>query len=237
MSKNKTSYLKTFFPLIFVISIVALIAAIMLLGEFIEYIKDKPLEFEPIDDYVVDSENDLTYRPCNKAVVAISLGDKCFAEAGDASFYSIDFMNSDEYIALSRSEGGTVYYSDKVKDVSFETFSPIAARIYATSVFSGAPLDYFVAAQEYLESNSGNVTDDTEYTNAVYDCVINGDSVAIPSSLDDSATLYLLMLSAEYPGLAYQITFMKDKNGIAYLYDPATQKCVLCSDALTVRLS
>ncbi|MBE6648230.1 MAG: hypothetical protein E7614_01775 [Ruminococcaceae bacterium] len=193
------------------------------------------VSFTQTETHVTD-ENGNKYYVLNRSVEAIST-DGVYGLLEDKEYRFIGFMHEKDQTPLyivehERDMKGMVLRLETAEEITISNFSPISADIcFATSDY---PYDYLVAADKYLE-NGGNNKNDEEYINLIFDALVDGKEV--PSPMTQESASRIKLKSQKYPGLYYTVMFITDKNGISYLQDVGSGKCVLSPDKLTVRMS
>ena len=191
------------------------------------------------EGYLQDPETESTYILCNMSVKAYSIDtSEVYAKEGKREYYRIAFVDPKRFISESDNIMGGVYRSAEIPDITIETFEPIAALIYIVGKGEFA-VDQFSAAKEYLEDTSydfTNYTDGTVYTEAVVTAILHSEPTEMPQYVDDDETRHIRLLSLKYPGLMYNIIFMKATNGKSYLYDRGAGVCVLAPDIIVERM-
>lgn len=166
---------------------------------------------------------------------------------------------SEEFIKVSSNNETTVYYevwfedaskflcyeiegyyflmrASNVKEPTLAEFNPIAASIYSKN--NTVPFDHFFADPEYLpeENQDEDTYGETAQCKAIADAITNGEAVDLNIKYDDIGThFYFHMLSVDYPGLYYLISFF-EYNGRYFLADDAIGKTVYCPRDIAVRM-
>ena len=123
-----------------------------------------------------------------------------------------------------------------VKEPDLREFNPIAASIYSKN--NTVKFDNLFADPEYLpEENRDEVTyGETALVKQIQDAIMDGESVEVNIKAEDIGThFYLHMLSADYPGLYYIISFFS-YNGRYFLRDDAMNKTVYCPRDVIIRM-
>jgi hypothetical protein len=185
-----------------------------------------------------DNKNDIQYVPCAYlAVRPVQVGDE-YATDGELTYYKIPWQDPTEFICDSVEGVSFVYRASTVDDVTINNFNPIGARVYVEGT-SSVYIDSFYCAQEYLpdELKSDDLVDDSALIYSIRDSLIDDERVTINS--DDILTddmYHIRLLSADYPGLYYDVLFFTDANGEQYLEDRGTGEYVLARDDLVARM-
>ena len=171
--------------------------------------------------------------------------------------YPID--PAEEYITVKEGEVNTVYYkvwfeepsrflcyevegnyflmrSTEVKEPTVTEFAPIAAFIYNAS--NTVKIDNFFADSEYIpeEQQDDATVGETELCRLVASSIMDGEAVDVPVTHDDIQThFYIRLLSQDYPGLYYLVSFF-GYNGRYFLRDDAMGKTVYCPNDIIIRM-
>ncbi len=154
----------------------------------------------------------------------------------DTVYYKVWFEDSSEFLCYE-SEG---YYflmrATEVKEPTVIEFAPIAAFIYNAS--NTVRIDQFFANSEYIpEDQQDDMTvGETELCRLVASSIMDGEAVSVPVTHDDIQNhFYIRLLSQEYPGLYYLVSFF-GYNGRYFLRDDAMGKTVYCPNDIIVRM-
>ncbi len=163
------------------------------------------------------------------SVYALEIGDP-YCNDGISQYYEIPWQDPSEYLC---DENGWVYRASDLPDISMKSFSPVSAFVYYGSVY----LTTLYCEEKYRDDSVSYpddtvFDDDSELIYAIRDAVIYGDSVELPTELNDENTFYIRMLSPEYPGLYYVVMFTQDNDGVCYLYDRASRTAVIATDSI-----
>lgn len=179
------------------------------------------------------------YVACSVSLKAYSIDtSKVYAKVGSMKYYRIRFENPEEFISEEDNVMGGVYRISTMPEITPENFGAIAAHIYIIGTAEYV-VDQFQPAEEYLADTSydfENYTDGTEYVEAVVEAMLEGEAQQVPEYIDDDETRRIRLLSNKYPGLMYEIIFMKATTGKSYLYDRGTGVCVLAPEKIVDRL-
>ncbi|MBQ1206637.1 MAG: hypothetical protein IIW39_05470 [Clostridia bacterium] len=123
-----------------------------------------------------------------------------------------------------------------VKEPDLREFNPIAASIYSKN--NTVKFDNLFADPEYLpeENRDEETYGETALVKQIQDAIMDGESVEVNIKAEDIGThFYLHMLSADYPGLYYIISFFS-YNGRYFLRDDAMNKTVYCPRDVVIRM-
>jgi len=179
------------------------------------------------------------YVACSVSLKAYSIDtSKVYAKAGSMKYYRIRFENPEVFISEEDNVMGGVYRISTAPDITLENFGAIAAHIYIIGAAEYV-VDQFQPAEEYLTDTSydfENYTDGSEYVKAVVEALLEDERQEVPEYIDDDETRRIRLLSNEFPGLMYEVIFMKATTGKSYLYDRGTGICVLAPKKIVERL-
>lgn len=123
-----------------------------------------------------------------------------------------------------------------VKEPDLREFNPIAASIYSKN--NTVKFDNLFADPEYLpeENRDEETYGETALVKQIQDAIMDGESVEVNIKAEDVGThFYLHMLSADYPGLYYIVSFFS-YNGRYFLRDDAMNKTVYCPRDVIIRM-
>lgn len=126
--------------------------------------------------------------------------------------------------------------ASNVKEPDLREFNPIAASIYSKN--NTVKFDNLFADPEYLpeENRDEETYGETALVKQIQDAIMDGESVEVNIKAEDIGThFYLHMLSADYPGLYYIISFFS-YNGRYFLRDDAMNKTVYCPRDVVIRM-
>lgn len=180
-----------------------------------------------------------------------------YVEVTPMGLYPVD--PGEEFITVKAGESKTVYYevyfedtsrflcyetegyyflvrSTEVKEPSVTEFNPIAASIYTGS--NTVYIDSLYANPEYLpEDKQDEVTyGESALCKLIAETIENGEAVDVPVTSDDIENHYAIrLLSADYPGLYYLVSFFK-YNGRCFLRDDSIGKTVYSPYDVNVRM-
>ena len=180
-----------------------------------------------------------------------------YVEVTPMGLYPVD--PSEEFITVSADNGKTVYYevwfeepsrflcyeiegyyflmrASNVKEPNLREFNPIAASIYSKN--NTVKFDNLFADPEYLpeENQNEQTVGETALVKQIQDAIMDGEAVELNINDTDIGThFYLHMLSADYPGLYYIISFF-GYNGRYFLRDDAMGKTVYCPRDVAIRM-
>lgn len=182
----------------------------------IEYVQATPMGLYPLDP----EEEFITVKEGERETV----------------YYSVYFEQPSEFLCYE-SEG---YYflmrASTVKEPTVSEFNPIAAFIYNTS--NTVKVDNFFADSEYIpEDQQDDLTvGETALCKLVADAITNGESVDVSVTKEDvQSHFYIRLLSRDYPGLYYIVSFF-GYNGRYFLRDDTIHKTVYCPHDIIVRM-
>ncbi len=180
-----------------------------------------------------------------------------YVEVTPMGLYPVD--PGEEFITVSDDNGKTVYYevyfekpsnflcyeiegyyflmrASDVKEPNLKEFNAIAASIYSKN--NTVKFDNLFADPEYLpEDKQDEFTQgETALVKQIEDAIADGEAVDLNIKDTDIGThFYLHMLSADYPGLYYIISFF-GYNGRYFLRDDAANKTVYCPRDVAIRM-
>ena len=239
MAKHTDSKLRqAAFALIFVVLGLALLFGIMYLVEYIRDKADEPVEFqsgETAEIAFVDPETGKKFTACSTSLGTLNRT-KPYGEFQGRSFYRVGLMD-ENWLAEGEAIDGLIYAAEGQSVPDLASFNAIAAQIYVDGVDNW--VGKFLPSEVYLEdpeSLGDNYVDESHYTNLTVTSLVHGEDVGTVVNVNPAYTYYIRLLSADYPWLYYEVSFLRDTNGINYLFDRGTGKTVKCPDELTVRL-
>ncbi len=154
-------------------------------------------------------------------------------DGSETVFYGVQFEDPEEFLCYKDSGCFFLAMNADLDEPTLAKFNPIAASIYDSSNLTY--IDFFWADNEYL-SEGHNPSEDTWLCRLVTEAITDGESVDISISTEEMSELcYLRMLSKDYPGLHYLISFF-GYNGRYFLRDSSINKTVYCPNDVIARL-
>lgn len=174
-----------------------------------------------------DDSTGVEYVNCNViAVKPLAMSEEAYCEAGDISYYSINFEDPSRFLCDFDKESGSsiVYRNRELPDITIGNFNAIAAFLYIDGIQPQRVAQLY-ANDEYLpeELQGQNPSQDTALVQQITDALVNGKERAVsPSDYSDEDLYYFRLLSADYPGLYYSVCFFGDIYGRYYVQDMAT---------------
>ena len=154
----------------------------------------------------------------------------------NTEYFSVEFEDPSRFLCYE-SEG--YYFLMRAKTVdepNVKEFNPIAAFIYNST--NTVRIDNFFADSEYIpDAQEDDMTvGETALCKLIADSIINGEAVDVPVQYDDiQSHFYFRLLSQDYPGLYYIVSFF-GYNGRYFLRDDAMGKTVYCPNDLIIRM-
>ncbi|MBR6783700.1 MAG: hypothetical protein IKM32_03315 [Clostridia bacterium] len=182
----------------------------------IEYIEVEPMGLYPIDP----SEEFLTVK------------------SGDSStvYYEVWFEDTSRFLCYETEGYYFLVRSTEVKEPSVTEFNPIAASIYAGN--NTVYIDSLYANPEYLpeDKQDEQTVGESELCKLIAKSIEEGEAVEVPVTEDNIENHYSIrLLSADYPGLYYLVSFFK-YNGRCFLRDDRLGKTVYSPYDVNVRM-
>lgn len=239
MAKQTNSKLRqAVFALLFVLGGLALLFGTMFLVEFISDKANEPVEFEEgesVEIAFVDPETGKKFTACSTSLGTLNRTE-LYGEFEGRRFYRVGLMD-ENWLVEGEELDGLIYVAEGQEVPDLASFNAIAAQIYVDGVDNW--VGKFLPSEVYLEDSEAlgdNYVDESRYTNLTVTSLVHGEDVGMVVNVDPSYTYYIRLLSADYPWLYYEVSFLRDTNGINYLFDRGTGKTVKCPDELTVRL-
>ena len=182
----------------------------------IEYIEVEPMGLYPIDP----GEEFLTVK------------------SGDSStvYYEVWFEDTSRFLCYETEGYDFLVRSTEVKEPSVTEFNPIAASIYAGN--NTVYIDSLYANPEYLpeDKQDEQTAGESELCKLIAKSIEEGEAVEVPVTEDNIENHYSIrLLSADYPGLYYLVSFFK-YNGRCFLRDDRLGKTVYSPYDVNVRM-
>ena len=160
-----------------------------------------------------------------------------YDDGREVVFYGVQFEDPKKFLCYKDSGYYFLAMNAELEEPSVMEFNPIAASIYGSSNITY--ITSFYADNEYLpdDKKEHNPTEDTWLCKMVAEYITNGENVTIASRAEDLTDLqYIHLLSQDYPGLYYQISFF-GYEGRYYLRDSSINKTVVCPRDIILRLT
>ena len=170
------------------------------------------------------------------SVYGVSRGEK-YAALADETLYEIEFEDPARFLCVEDSGELLVYRAKGLAEITLENFHPVAAFVYDST--NTRFIAQFFANDEYLpeELRGQNDTQDTDLCVEIAHALTTGEAVEVPSEeILMSNRYFIRLLSQDYPGLYYLVTFYGDSNGRFYLRDRAAGKTVVCPRKVLARM-
>ena len=191
------------------------------------------------DGNLLNRSSGITYVSCGLSVKAYNVDtSEVYAKAGKSKYYKIQFEDPTCFITESDNVMGGVFRNSELSPITLSNFNAVSAHIYIVGL-AELIVDQFLAAPKYFGEDyqfPDSYVDGTPYTNAVVEAMLGGESVLVPTYVDEDETRHIRLLSPDFPGLSYTIIFMKDINGDCYLYDRETKVCVIAPEIIVERM-
>lgn len=154
----------------------------------------------------------------------------------ETKFYEVWFEDTQNFLCYEDSGSYFLVRSERVKEPTVAEFNPIAASIYGSSntVF----ISSFYADNQYLpeDQREHSPTEDSWLCRLIAETLTDGESVSVPVNTNNIQDLYYIrLLSQDYPGLYYLVSFF-GFNGRYFLRDDAAGKTVYCPRDIILRM-
>ncbi len=154
----------------------------------------------------------------------------------EMTYYKVKFEESDKFLCYEDSGNFFLVYSSEIEEPTVSSFKPIAASIYGPN--NETYITSFYADNQYLpdELKEHNSTEDSWLCELIAEHITEGEGVNIGVTAETITDhYYIRLLSQEYPGLYYLVSFF-GYNGRYYLRDGAAGKTVFCPNDVIVRM-
>lgn len=185
----------------------------------------------------VDPETDIEYVDCTPmGLYPVNPGDE-YIRVDGVAYYSVMFEETSEFLCYEDNGYYFLVRAESVKEPSVSEFNPIAAQIYG-STNTGTPITYFYADNQYLPEDKQelNPTEDSWLCKMIAQYITEGEAADPPVTADTIEDhYYIRLLSQDYPGLYYLVSFF-GYNGRYFLRDDAADKTVYCPNDIIVRM-
>lgn len=182
----------------------------------IEYVDVKPMGLYPVDP--------------GEEFISVDVNGETIV------YYEVYFENPSNFLCYEIEGYYFLMRASNVKEPTLKEFNPIAASVYSQN--NTVKFDNLFADAEYIpEENRDDITEgETALVKQIENAVTNGEEVTLNIKEQDlSVHFYLHMLSSDYPGLYYIISFF-GYNGRYFLRDDAANKTVLCPRDVIIRM-
>ena len=182
----------------------------------IEYVEVEPMGLYPVDP----GEEFLTVK----------------SENGETVYYEVWFEETSRFLCYEIEGNYFLVRAKTVKEPSATEFNPIAASIYAGN--NTVYIDSLYANKEYLpeDKQDEDYVGESELCKLIVSSIENGEAVSVPVTEDTIENHYSIrLLSADYPGLYYLVSFFKF-NGRCFLRDDRLGKTVYSPYDVNVRM-
>ena len=186
--------------------------------------------------FIID-DTGIGYILCGRSVNALKVGEVYARDQYGNEYCRIPHEEPARFLCDNDKDLPRVYRAEGVEDITIKNFNPVAAYLYLEGEVS-LYIDMFVAEAKY--TGKGNKDDDSEYTYALRDAMTTQEPVLLTAptinDVDSDYTVFIRLLSPDYPGLYYEVVFWRDFNGVNYLEDRSTGYSYLCPYKVTARL-
>lgn len=152
------------------------------------------------------------------------------------AYYEVLFEDTSEFLCYEIEGNLFLVRAKTAKEPTVSEFNPIAATIYNAA--NTYPIDNFFADVEYLPEDKKNefTVGETALCKLAAEAITNGEAVELNFQYEDlDALYYIRLLSQDYPGLYYLISFFR-YNGRCFLRDDRLGKTVYCPNDLIARM-
>ncbi|MDL2287520.1 hypothetical protein LJB90_03040 [Eubacteriales bacterium OttesenSCG-928-G02] len=178
-----------------------------------------------------DKSTGIRYVICSDAVTPMKPMEE-YAKAGGTKYLTIQFQDPLEFLSDDGEFYKYVYRAEHLPEFDIGLFNPVAADLYLDGEVYFC-IDQLIAEEKYLPDayKNGDEERDSEYTYAIRDTILYGESVGGDlgyNEVDESYTVHIELKSADYPGLYYRVVFLRGIDGNNYLYDTGSGKRYIC---------
>ena len=195
---------------------------------------------EPTELGFIDPETGIEYvdvtpmglYPVDKGEEFISVN----VDGETTVYYEVEFENTKNFLCYEIEGYYFLMRASGIKEPTLKEFNPIAAQIYSQN--NTVKFDNLFADMEYIpEENRDDITQgETALVKQIEDAITNGEEVTLNIKENDlSVHFYFHMLSADYPGLYYIVSFF-GYNGRYFLRDDTINKTVHCPRDVIIRM-
>lgn len=195
---------------------------------------------EPTENGFIDPDTGIEYVDVTPmGLYPVDPGEEFITVSVDGEetvYHEVWFENPSRFLCYEVEGYYFLMRASDVKEPDLREFNPIAASIYSKN--NTVKFDNLFADPEYLpeENRDEETYGETALVKQIQDAIMDGESVEVNIKAEDIGThFYLHMLSADYPGLYYIISFFS-YNGRYFLRDDAMNKTVYCPRDVIIRM-
>lgn len=195
---------------------------------------------EPTENGFIDPDTGIEYVDVTPmGLYPVDPGEEFITVSVDGEetvYHEVWFENPSRFLCYEVEGYYFLMRASDVKEPDLREFNPIAASIYSKN--NTVKFDNLFADPEYLpeENRDEETYGETALVKQIQDAIMDGESVEVNIKAEDIGThFYLHMLSADYPGLYYIISFFS-YNGRYFLRDDAMNKTVYCPRDVVIRM-
>jgi hypothetical protein len=160
-----------------------------------------------------DKKTGIKYTDAPSCYEPVQLGDeyaKWKISGENVIFYEVKGMDPRQWLA---EEGKTIFYAEDITLPGLRELAPVGIYICVEE-------DYSIALVEITDA------DDIQ---GIINLWENGEALSYPG-ITPEATYRLKFLSEKYPGIYYNLIYVKYSDGTAYLYSRDSGRCVVAGD-------
>lgn len=182
----------------------------------IEYVEVEPMGLYPVEP--------------KEEYITVKSGDN------ETVYYEVWFEDTSRFLCYETEGYYFLVRATDVKEPSVVEFNPIAAYIYSGG--NTVYIDSLYADAEYLpEDKRDEATDgESDLCKLIASSITEGEAVEVPATAEEIENHFSIrLLSADYPGLYYLVSFFK-YNGRCFLRDDRLGKTVYSPYDVNVRM-
>lgn len=194
----------------------------------------------------INPKTGVEYMLCNDAVEAITVGDIYCRYDSSTTFSAIKYEEPTRFLRDTDENLGYVYCEKSIGGINMKNFNPVAGYLTVEGEVSlNAGWLYcenkYWSDEDWSKYDAGMVTayDDSAVVYAIRDTINTQASVDVYPYLDFvnvDYTVHIHLLSADFPGIEYNVIFYRDNDGNNYLFDKGTKLSYYCPASVVERL-
>ena len=165
------------------------------------------------DGKYIDKSNDVTYYAAGVSYEPIAVGAE-YAEYKKTVLREIDGLDPKLWLTESYEGIGSIYYSSEITLPSLSEFEPSA----------------FIICQVSENIQALKTVEEQADINDILEAVANGEDAELPQSAE---SYHIKFTSDKYPGIYYDLLYVQITDGLGYVFDRDTKRCVEIGDTVS----
>ena len=166
------------------------------------------------DGVYKDKSNGITYYAAGVSYEPQAVGSQ-YAKYKKSVLHEIVGLDPKLWLTESYEGIGSIFYSSEITLPTLLEFEP----------------DSFIICFVGDLIQSLKAVESQEDIDAILDAIANGEDAELPISAEES--YHLKFTSAKYPGIYYDLLYVRNSDGKCYIFDRDTKRCVEIGDTVS----